>query len=134
MAKFYYGVFREDPGGYVTVSVPDVEVCETFGDNWDEAFENAVDALAGCLSVPETIVHPKTPKRDLEAINPDAQVIPVPVDDKILRSYEETKRFNVSFPNSLLQEIEAFRVEVGLKRSTFLQVAAQEYMNTHRTE
>lgn len=87
MEAFYYGVFREDPDGRVTVSIPDVDVCETFGDNWDEAFENAVDALAGCLSVPETTARPRTAKHDLEAVNPGAQVMPVPVDEGIRGRY-----------------------------------------------
>ncbi len=47
--KFYYGAFREEEGK-ILVSVPDVEICETFGDNHEEAFENAVDALAACIA------------------------------------------------------------------------------------
>lgn len=49
MEKYYYGVFNEEEGK-VLVSVPDVEICETFGDTWEEAFEMAVDALAACIS------------------------------------------------------------------------------------
>jgi|GEM_PF-480686 len=131
MEKFYYGIFKKDPEGNVTASIPDVEVCETFGGTWEEAYENAVDALAGCLSVAETTVHPRTPKADLEKQYPGAQIIPVPVDEKILRGYEDTKRFNVSFPASLLQEVDAFRAKTGLKRSALLQEAAKEYIESH---
>jgi predicted RNase H-like HicB family nuclease len=131
MQKYYYGVFQTDDNGIVTVSIPDVEICETFGDTWEEAYENAVDALAGCLSVPETITHPRTPKADLEKQHPGAQIIPVPLDEKILRGYEETRRFNVTFPASLLQAVDEFRAGAGLKRSTLLQEAAKEYIESH---
>ena len=76
--KYYYGIFREEAGA-VTVSIPDVDICETFGATWDEAYENAIDALAGCLSVPETTVRPRSEKTELEAANPGAQIVPVPV-------------------------------------------------------
>jgi predicted RNase H-like HicB family nuclease len=131
MEKYYYGVFQTDDNGIVTVSIPDVEICETFGDTWEGAYENATDALAGCLSVQETIIHPRTAKADLEKQYPRAQIIPVPVDEKILRGYEETRRFNVTFPASLLQAVDEFRAGTGLKRSTLLQEAAKEYMESH---
>ena len=97
MEKFYYGIFTEEDGN-ILVSVPDVEICATFGASFEEALENAIDALAGCLSVPETIVHKRTSKSTLEKQNPGAQIIPVPVDKDIMKSYEVQKRFNRDFP------------------------------------
>lgn len=131
MEKYYYGIFQKGDDGTVTVSIPDVEICETFGNTWDEAYENVVDALAGCLSVAETIVHPRTPRTDLQKQFPGAEILPVPVDEKALRGYETTLRFNVTFPASLLREVDAFRAASGLKRSALLQEAAKAYIESH---
>ena len=129
--EYFNAIFREE-GDSVLVSIPDVEICETFGDSWEEAYENAVDALAACLSVPETIVHAKSSIDTLQANHPDAQIIPIPVDEKIKQSYEQTKRFNVIFPQSLLTAVDEYRAKEGWKRSAFLAVAAKEYIESHQ--
>ena len=127
MEKYYYGIFTEE-GRNTLVSIPDVEVCETFGSTFDEAYENAIDALAACLSVPETIIHKRTSRKALEKKYKNAQIIPVPVDQKIIKTYEASKRFNVIFPESLLREVDEFRAQKSLKRSQLLAVAVEKYM------
>jgi len=133
MEKYYYGIFTEE-GKNTLVSIPDVEVCETFGATFDEAYENAVDALAACLSVPETIIHGKTSKIVLGKRYKNAQIIPVPVDQKIIKSYEASKRFNVIFPESLLREVDEFRAKKSLKRSQLLSVAVEQYMRKNNNQ
>lgn len=128
--EYFNAVFTEEDAS-VLVSIPDVEICETFGGCWEEAYENAVDALAACLSVPETIVHAKSSLDLLQSKHPDAQIIPIPVDEKIKQSYEQTKRFNVIFPQSLLTAVDEYRAKTGWKRSAFLAVAAKEYIESH---
>ena len=65
MTQFYLGVFTTE-GKKVLVSIPDVEYVETFGDSFEEAFENAVDALAGSLAVGEANVKPKSSMNNLK--------------------------------------------------------------------
>ena len=130
--EYFNAIFTEEETS-VLVSIPDVEICETFGDSWEEAYENAVDALAACLSVPETIVHAKSSLDTLQVNHPNAQIIPVPVDEKIKQSYEQTKRFNVIFPQSLLTAVDEYRAREGWKRSAFLAVAAKEYIESHQS-
>lgn len=128
--KYFYGIFKEEDGA-VTVSIPDVQICETFGASWEEAYENAVDALAACLSVPETTVMPRSSKKELEARHTDGQIIPVPVDEKIIRSYEKKVRINIILPESLLREVDQYRAAAKPKinRSRFLAMAAEAYIS-----
>ena len=48
-----------------------------------------------------------------------------------MASYRKLKRFNVIFPAEMLKQIDKFRKKKGLKRSTFLQKAAEEYLQHH---
>lgn len=124
---FYYAVFTQEADN-VLVSIPDVEICETFGKSWDDAYDMGVDALAACLSEPETIVHPKTTKEALQAAHPDAEIIPIPVDENIRKRYAKTRRFNVSFPEELLMRVDAYRATAKMKRSQLLADAAEKYL------
>jgi metal-responsive CopG/Arc/MetJ family transcriptional regulator len=49
----------------------------------------------------------------------------------LLESYEEKKRFNIIFSKSILDQVDAFRKKVGLKRSTVLEKAAEEFLARH---
>ncbi|HCC25392.1 MAG TPA: hypothetical protein DEP85_07815, partial [Holosporales bacterium] len=58
-------------------------------------------------------------------------IIPIPVREDIIESYQKLKRFNVIFPTRVLKRIDLFRKKEGLKRSTFLQKAAEDYLRQH---
>ena len=130
--NFYYAIFKQEKDN-VLVSIPDVEICETFGRNWEEAYEMGVDALAACLSEPGTIIHQKSSKQSLQQKNPDAEIVPIPVDESIKRKYVKTKRFNVIFPEELLTRVDEFRAGAGLKRSQLLADAAERYLHDSQT-
>src|SRR6056297_3088271 len=125
--EFFYAIFIEEEDN-VLVSIPDVEICETFGKTWDEAYEMGVDALAACLSEPETIVHPKSTREALQADNPESEIVPIPVDESIRKKYAKTKRFNVIFPEDLLVRVDEYRAGAGMKRSQLLAEAAEQYL------
>ena len=127
---FYYAVFRQEDDN-ILVSIPDVEICETFGKTWEEAYEMGVDALAACLSEAATIIHPRTTKEHLQKANPGAEIVPIPVDESIRKRYMKTKRFNVIFPEDLLTRVDEYRVSAGLKRSQLLADAAEKYLHEH---
>ena len=120
-------VFKKE-GDNILVSIPDVEICETFGKTWEEAYEMGVDALAACLSEAETIIHPRTTKERLQKDNPRAEIVPIPVDESIRKKYMKTKRFNVIFPEELLTRVDKYRVNAGLKLSQLLATAAEKYL------
>lgn len=76
--KYYYAVFTETENA-VEVEFPDLPGCLTFGDTYDEAYENAVDVLAGWLAnaEPQFIRRPSAYK-ELEHLAD--KIIPVPLD------------------------------------------------------
>ena len=57
--KHYYAVFKKTDEA-VEVEFPDLQGCFTFGSDWEEALENAEDALAAWLvnAEPEFIKEP----------------------------------------------------------------------------
>jgi predicted RNase H-like HicB family nuclease len=127
MERYYYGAFREEDGK-VLVSVPDVAVCETFGDDWDDAFEMAIDALAACISAGSNNVSKRTGYKEMTAQYPDAKIMAVPVDEKIIESYKPKKRINVVFPADVLAKIDETRGRIGVRdRSKFITDGMREY-------
>ncbi len=127
--EFYYAVFQIEDDNTL-VSIPDVEICETFGKTWDDAYGMGIDALAACLSEPETIIHPKSSRKQLQTLYPGAQIVPIPVDESIKKKYQATRRINVSFPEGLLIRVDEFRSKEGMKRSQLLAQAAEEFLES----
>lgn len=112
---------------------PDLEGCVTFGKDWDEAYENAIDALAAWLAHAQaSFVRPPSKHKALEHLK--AELVPVPVDEKIIESYEVLKRINIIIPLTTLEKIDGYRKPIGLKRSTFLVHAAEEYLERHQSK
>jgi predicted RNase H-like HicB family nuclease len=128
--KHYYALFKKTDEA-VEVEFPDLQGCFTFGKDWEEALENAEDVLAAWLANadPEFIKEPSK-HHELEHLS-SGELVPVLVDENIIASYRKLKRFNVIFPAEVLKQIDKFRKKKGLKRSTFLQKAAEEYLQQH---
>jgi len=130
--KHYYARFKETAEA-IEVDFPDLKGCVTFGSDWEEAIENAEDALAAWLANAELafINKPSTHKMLLHL---KGKLVPIPVNESILESYKPLKRFNVIFPTKILQRVDRFRKQAGLKRSTLLQKAAEEYLKSHQSK
>ena len=105
--------------------------CVTFGSDWEEALLNAEDALAGWLAHAEQKFVKKPSKHSQLKIK-DGELVPIPVNKNIFEAYQEPIRFNVIFPANTLREIDEFRKNAGIKRSTFLQKAAGAYLAERR--
>lgn len=128
MNKYYYGVFKEEEGK-ILVSVPDVKVCETFGDTWEEAFEMAVDALAACIGAGKDNVKNRTPYQEMVKQYPSDKIMPVPVDEKILEAYSPKKKVHVVLPADVLKDIDETRGKIGVRdRSKFISDGMKEYV------
>ena len=127
--KYYYAAFTKN-NGQVEVEFPDLSGCVTFGESWEEAYENAVDVLAGWLAnaEPQFIKSPSV-REELEG--EEKTLMPIPVDEKRMQNDEASKRFNVYFPLSALERVDEFRKARGLKRSTLLLKAVEEYLDNH---
>lgn len=127
--KYYIAKFVNN-GSEIEVTFPDLDGCVTFGETWEEAFENAIDVLAGWLALAEE-QFVRAPSAREEFAKEEGEFVPVPIDEKILHSYEISKRFNVTFPASALEKVDEYRKINGLKRSTLLLKAVEEYIENH---
>jgi predicted RNase H-like HicB family nuclease len=128
--KRYYAIFKKTDEA-VEVEFPDLQGCFTFGKDWEEALEHAEDALAAWLVNAESaFIKEPSKHNELEHLV-DGELVPILVDENIMASYRKLKRFNVIFPAEVLKQIDKFRKKKGLKRSTFLQKAAEEYLQQH---
>jgi len=130
--KHYYALFKKTDEA-VEVEFPDLHGCFTFGKDWEEALEHAEDVLAAWLvnAEPEFIREPSK-HHELEHLS-GGELVPILVDENMMASYQKLKRFNVIFPVEVLKQIDKFRKKKGLKRSTFLQKAAEAYLQQHDT-
>ena len=127
--KHYYALFKKTDEA-VEVEFPDLKGCFTFGKDWEEALENAEDALAAWLVNAESeFIKEPSKHHALESLS--GELVPILVDENIMASYRKLKRFNVIFSADILKKIDKFRKKKGLKRSTFLQKAAEEYLQQH---
>lgn len=128
--KYYYALFNKN-NSVIEVVFPDLEGCVTFGDDWEEALINAQDVLAGWLAHAER-KFVKEPSRHDDLKHLQGDLVPIQVNEKIVSSYKQLKRFNVILPVEILKRIDAYRKQVGIKRSTFIQKAAEEYLQQHK--
>jgi predicted RNase H-like HicB family nuclease len=131
--KYYYAIFKHSKDT-VEVEFPDLTGCVTFGSNRDEALENATDVLAAWLANAESqFVKEPSSYKELKKIYKNADLMPIALDEQILESYEELKRFNVIFPSKLLKKVDDYRRKTGLKRSTLLKIATEEYLSKQKS-
>ena len=127
--KYYYAIFKHSKES-VEVEFPDLTGCVTFGNDWDEALENATDVLAAWLANAEIqFVKEPSSHQELKKKYKNANLMPIALDEQILEAYEGLKRFNVIFPSRLLRKVDEFRRKTGLKRSTLLKIATEEYLD-----
>ena len=127
IAKGYYAVF-EYSSDAVDVEFPDLPGCLTFGNSMEEAYEAAIDAASGWLQVTEESFIPERPSTfdELRVRFPNKEIMLIPIDPGIMKQYEEKKRFNASFPVSVLEKVDAYSREMGWNRSQFLIRASEK--------
>ncbi|MEZ4525264.1 MAG: type II toxin-antitoxin system HicB family antitoxin [Desulfobacterales bacterium] len=127
--KFYYAIFTKSDNA-VEVEFPDLPGCVTFGNTFEEAYCNAADALAGWMAHAEKqFVREPSSHEDIK--NSEGEIIPIPLDERTMKSYEGKKRISVTFPASVLEKTDRFSKSKGLNRSGVLIKAVQEYMERH---
>lgn len=136
--RAYYAVFVPEEGGKVSVWFPDVLGCQTWGDNMEHAFVQAMDALEGHLEAladdGDPIPAPSHHENALTMVHRDfaqegenmpegtvLQLVPVP------DVWEKPARVNVSFRKSTLTMIDRKAEAAGMTRSGFLSRAAEAF-------
>jgi predicted RNase H-like HicB family nuclease len=120
-----------DDGKRYGVTVPDLPGCFSTGDSFDDAIDNAREAIDGHVEllieggegVPE--VHPIDAHiNDKSYANALWAVIEVPVE----RYFGPAEKINITVPALTLKRIDEFAVQRGESRSGFLVRAAEESM------
>lgn len=131
--KYYYAIFKHSKNT-VEVEFPDLTGCVTFGSNRDEALDNATDVLAAWLANAEpNFIKKPSSYPELKKKYKNSDLVPIAVDEQLLESYEALKRFNVIFPTRLLNKVDNYRRKRGLKRSTLLKIATEEYLKKQKS-
>jgi len=130
--KYYYAIFKHSKHA-IEVEFPDLPGCVTFGNTLDEAMENATDVLAAWLAnaEPQFVKEPSSFTK-LSKRFKNEKLMPIALDERILESYEELQRINIIMPARLLKKVDEFRRRTGLKRSTLLKIATEEYLDREK--
>ncbi len=128
IAKGYYAIF-EYSSDAVDVEFPGLPGCQTCGQDMEEAYDLAIDALAGWLETAEDQFIPEKPRsfEEIQEKFPNTVIMRIPVDRNVMKRYEPKQRFNASFPKSVLEQVDTFANSKGWNRSQFL-IRASERM------
>lgn len=120
-------------GGY-GVHFADLPGCVSYGDDLDEAYAHAGEALALHLEGMAEDGEAFPAARSLEAIAQGGDLPAAPsIYAAISAEPEGSERVNVYLPKSLLTQMEVFGKETGVdNRSTLLRLAARQYMARER--
>ncbi|MBU2646800.1 type II toxin-antitoxin system HicB family antitoxin [bacterium] len=131
--EFYFAIFRQTEDS-VSVFFPDLGIPEIRGGTWDDAYENAIAALAEWLVEKEMdyIAEPSPYEEIRKKNHSQGEIIPVPVDKALVKNQQKTKRFSVVFPESVLQKVDRYRLKKGVRRSTLLLDAVVDYMKNKK--
>lgn len=123
---FYPALFHKEEDGSFWVSFPDIPECLTNGDDMQEAYEMAVDALGLCLSYKEDnkelIPVPSSP--DTVKVDSDAFMVVVEFDMLAYKKKNNSKavKKTLSIPEWLNEEA----IAAGINFSQVLQEALMQ--------
>ncbi len=129
--RHYIALIDKDDGSDYGVSFPDLPGVISAGATLDEARQMAAEALAlhieGMADEGEPIPEPAS----LEAImdvaeNRDAVAVLIPIAEGSSR----VVRVNITLPQDVLEQIDAYAEQRGFTRSGFLAAAAKRAMHT----
>lgn len=122
----YVALFQKEKHGY-GVTFPDFPECSTFGENLDEAVDQAHEALALYLELylEEGSELPEpTGKKDLLSLPENKGLKAINV--SVAADGSDFEEFEVTMHSHLLSRIEKYCREYGVSPADFLAVAARE--------
>jgi predicted RNase H-like HicB family nuclease len=125
----YIALIRKDADSDVGVSFPDLPGCVTAGATLDEARDMAAEALTLHLEgmAEDGIAIPEPSSLEaimIEAQNRDGVAILVAAPQQAIKAV----RINVTLPEDVLANVDAFAAANGFSRSGFLAFAAKKAM------
>lgn len=129
-------VIHKDEGSDFGVTVPDIPGCFSAGDSYDEALQNAIEAiqchLEGLLLDNESL--PVASSIDNWINDQDyTDGVWAMVDVDLAQISGKIKRVNITLPERVLNLIDLYRKSHSIKnRSAFLADAALDFMANHK--
>ncbi len=128
--RSYIGLIHKEPDSDYGVSFPDFPGIATAGTSLDDARQMAEEALAfhveGMVEDGEAIPEPSSLEQVMaDPTNMDAVAVLIPLKSQAKKSV----RLNITLPEDVLREIDAYAEAHGLTRSGFLAQAAKRQMN-----
>ena len=127
-------IIHKDPNSDHGVTVPDLPGCFSAGSTVDEALSNAIEAIEchieGMLQdgenvpIPRTVEHYSTQKHFRGGVWALVEV-------DVTKLSGKAKRVNITLPERMLVQIDAFAARRGETRSGLLATAAMEYVAAH---
>jgi predicted RNase H-like HicB family nuclease len=120
-----------DSGHAFGVVVPDIPGCHSAGDTLEEAYANAKEAIEAHLDIllDEGMPVPERRTLDEHRCNPDFTGFTWGfVTTRNIPALKKAIRINISLPEALVHEIDAYAQARGLSRSAFLALAAEHEM------
>lgn len=126
--KTYIAVIHKDKGSDFGVSFPDFPGCVTAGATIDEAKDLAIEALElqikGMIEDGEVIPVASKLENIMKDYSDALSFIVVPVSMPETRSV----RINITMPENILHDIDAYAKSHGLSRSSFLAKSAYKVL------
>ncbi|CAE6777587.1 type II toxin-antitoxin system HicB family antitoxin [Paraburkholderia domus] len=113
------------------VVVPDLPGCHSAGDSLEEAYANAKEAIEAHLDtlLDEGLPIPERLTLDEHRRNPDyAGFTWGFVTTRNIPALKKAVRINISLPETLVHDIDAYTQARGMSRSAFLALAAEHEM------
>jgi predicted RNase H-like HicB family nuclease len=127
--KTYYALLRKEEGSIYGVDFPDFPGCVTAGENLEQVSKRAPEILQihikGMLEDGEEIPEP-TSLDDIIADPDNEGAVPFPVQVP----GEKAKRVDITVPERVLRDIDAYARKHSMSRSAFLVDAALKVMKT----
>jgi predicted RNase H-like HicB family nuclease len=113
-------IIHKDSNSDYGVIVPDLPGCFSAGDSYEDALENAHEAI----------------ECHIEGILEDGEALPLAVFALVAVDLSKlsgkVKRVNITFPERLLNQVDSYAGSHGESRSGLLVNAALEYISSHQ--
>ena len=130
----YPVVIHKDPDSDYGVTIPDLPGCFSAGETFEDALENAQEAILahieGLLLDNDPVPSPTLIEKLRNNI-PGKDPIWAIVSVDLSTLSESTRRINITIPERILSKIDSSAKNEGESRSGFLVSAAMEYISHH---
>lgn len=122
---FYPAIFHEESGGY-WVEFPELPGCVTQGDNFEEAYEMAVEALGLYLETDNGFCYPDAIQIDKKQIDKDCYVVMVEFDE--IEYLKKTENQSIKKTLTIPKWLDTWGIKNNVNFSQTLQNALIEKM------